>query len=139
MDINTQQIGDQETALGVMQEAGETVDIPRNWSSCVVTFPGDIDQRIIHTVLCGVGHVVTRNAARQNGYSIMRDPSIESHSFFRGVMMSVQKNHGATVEVFLDDRMKNQSKRQNGELNGTLLLNMTRGFVARMREAFTRN
>ncbi len=115
------------------QKLAEITEIPRNWSSCVVTFPDDADRDIMHAALCGIGHVVMRNATRPNSCIITRDPRVQSHSFFQEAMMAAQQNHGATVQVLLrETAARSQPTTPNKPL---VLVTMARNFADRVGRA----
>ncbi len=119
--------------ISAPQKLGEIVDIPRNWSSCVVTFPDKADRDIVHAALRGIGHVVMRNTLTPNSCIIHRDPNIESHSFFRSAMTNAQQKYGATVQVFLRETAgRNRPTTQNKPLT---LLTMARNFADRVGRA----
>lgn len=110
--------------------------IPRNWSSCVITFPESTDENAVHTALRGIGQITMRNAAKPNSYTISRDPSVESQRFFRDTMRSIQVNHGATVQVLLRESRAEPTSHLDA------LSNFSRGFTGRVRQAlriFDRN
>lgn len=122
-----------ESPMPKLDTPKEITEIPRNWSSCVVTFPDDANRDMVHTTLCGIGHVVMRNAARPNSYIISRDPSLESHSFFRSAMANAQQKHGATVQVLLrETAIRSQPTIQNKPL---VLVTMARNFADRVGRA----
>lgn len=111
-------------------------EIPRNWSSCAVTFPGNVAEDTVHTALRGIGHVTMRNAASPNSFIISRDPSIESQQFFRDTMRFIQISHGATVQVLLREPPVEPASRLD------VLSNLSRDFTGRMRKVlrmFERN
>lgn len=115
------------------QKLGEIIEIPRNWSSCVVTFPDNADRDMVHTALLGIGHVVMRNAASPNSCIIHRDPGVESQSFFKSAMANAQQKYGATVQVLLRETV---ARSQPTIWNKPLALGtMARNFADRVGRA----
>ncbi|MCX6733230.1 MAG: hypothetical protein NTX63_00270 [Candidatus Peregrinibacteria bacterium] len=126
----------QLSAVSAADTVREITEVPRNWSSCVVTFPDNTAQDVVHTALRGIGHVVIRNAAKPHGYMISRDPNVESQRFFRDTMRSIQIHHGATVQVLLREPPVEPKSRLDA------LSSISRGFTGRVRQAlriFERN